>query len=304
MNSLYLQNNICLNCRKSGHHSKDCVESKTSFGIICFYIDKEIDLNNKYIQQYITTNPNNYESTDFTQYYNNIKILMIRRRNSLNYIEFIRGKYNYANKYNVNKLFKLMSREENMKIRKYDFDYLWKELWINTYNNKKFLKEYKSSKKKFDYLKECMFYDLLTDDNLSNYIEPEWEFPKGKRNLDEDSLNCAKREFYEETNISINDINIYKSAIIEEEFKGTNNLNYKNIYYFANTNDLSELTNSDSMNYEIGDIKWFSINEAINIIRPYYVSKIKLIYQIYQIIFDLIYKSKQLKTIKILSSDG
>jgi ADP-ribose pyrophosphatase YjhB (NUDIX family) len=298
MNSLYLQNNICLNCRKAGHHSKNCVESKTSFGIICFYIDKEININNKYIQQYITTNPINYDFNNFTQYYNNIKVLMIRRRNSLNYIEFLRGKYNYSNKYNVNKLFKLMSREENLKIRTYDFDYLWKELWINTYNNKKFIKEYKSSKKKFDYLKECMFYDLLSDNNLSDYTEPEWEFPKGKRNMDEDNLNCAKREFCEETNLNIDDINIYNSAIIEEEFKGTNNLNYKNIYYFANTDNLSELTNTDAMNYEIGDIKWVTINEAINMIRPYYISKIKLIYQIYLIIFDLIYKATHSKYIK------
>ena len=183
-----------------------------------------------------------------------------------------------------------MTMDEKTRILTNDFDTLWKELWINSYNNKKFMKEYKLAQNKFNKLKECNFYNLL-DDNLSNYDEPEWEFPKGKRNIYENIFDCAKREFYEETNIDTNQLSIYNSNVIEEEFKGTNNLNYKNIYYYASSDDLHELISTDEMNYEIGDIKWFTINDAISIIRPYYVSKIKIIYQTYLIIYDIIMKN-------------
>ena len=32
----------------------------------------------------------------------------------------------------------------------------------------------------------------------TNYIDSEWEFPKGRRNRDETNLQCAKREFMED----------------------------------------------------------------------------------------------------------
>ena len=41
---------------------------------------------------------------------------------------------------------------------------------------------------------------LIDESNKnSNWIEPEWEVPKGRRNLNESDIDCALREFTEET---------------------------------------------------------------------------------------------------------
>ena len=39
-----------------------------------------------------------------------------------------------------------------------------------------------------------------------NYFEQEWSFPKGRRNFNEFDLDCAIREFEEETNLKENNI--------------------------------------------------------------------------------------------------
>ncbi len=46
--------------------------------------------------------------------------------------------------------------------------------------------------------------DLMEETNTS-WIEPEWGFPKGRRNNQETDLDCALREFKEETEYLQND---------------------------------------------------------------------------------------------------
>lgn len=289
--------NTCLNCRKTGHLSKECSEAITSYGIICFNIDKKLNVTNKKIEGYffnkfIELSEYNYFNLNninlISTFYDNIKIILIRRKHSLNYIEFLRGKYNITNKMNIKRIIQLMSIEENLKIKNNDFDTLWNNLWINSVNNKKFFKEYKQSKVKFDILKANNFYGLLDENNLSTYLEPEWEFPKGRKNIYEKNIDCAIREFYEETNIISNKIHILERLnYLEEVYKGTNNINYKNVYYLAANENLIDLT-VDANSYEISDLKWYTIPEAINKIRPYYNIKIKLIHQVYFFIVNLI----------------
>ena len=45
------------------------------------------------------------------------------------------------------------------------------------------------------------------------YKTPEWGFPKGRRNLYEKDLNCALREFSEETGYSSKSINLIESLV-------------------------------------------------------------------------------------------
>ena len=137
-----------------------------------------------------------------------------------------------------------MTINERDNILKYNFNTLWNQLWMNN-NNKQYHNEYESSKKKFYLLKKGFYIDkeYFTLDKIhknSNIIwkEPEWGFPKGRRNLKENDINCAEREFNEETGLC-NDyysiLDIYKP--IEETFLGTNNIRYKHIYYIAEANE-------------------------------------------------------------------
>jgi len=293
MNSLQ---NICLNCGKQGHHIKSCDNPILSYGIICSNIGSLV--NNKQIKNYFYNkfldieefNYNNLNNlTLIPHFYDKIKILMVRRKNTLNYIEFIRGKYDINNIEQLTKIFNLMTRDENLKIISSSFIQLWNELWKNTANNKIYQKEFNLSKLKFEELKKNNFYNLLEESKLSQYNEPEWGFPKGRRNSNEKNLNCAIREFIEETNINSNYFHILERLnYVTEEYIGTNLVNYRHIYYLASTNNEIELDINKNQLEEISDIKWFTIPEAINKIRPYYKKRIHLIHQIYFFLINLV----------------
>ena len=106
-----------------GHTIKSCNYPITSYGIICY-----CKINNE------------------------IKYLMIQRKDSLCYIEFIRGKYKMNDINYICKLFKFITNKEKNKILNSDFDTLWKDLW-KEYDINKFKKEYLQSKRKFDKIK-------------------------------------------------------------------------------------------------------------------------------------------------------
>ena len=57
----------------------------------------------------------------------------------------------------------------------------------------------------------------------TQWKETEWEFPKGRRNYQEKDLDCALREFEEETGILRNNISVIENILpFEEIFIGTN----------------------------------------------------------------------------------
>jgi len=287
--------NNCLNCNKSGHCYNRCNEPITSYGIICFNIkDKTIiDINNILYNQYIDIYDYNYKYinniNNIDKYYDDIKLLMIRRKHSLTYIEFIRGRYNCNDPDNINRLFMLMSKEENDIIKNNTFDYLWDNLWTTTAHNKVYKKEYNISKNKFINLKYNNFYDLLHK-NTTHFIEPEWCFPKGRRNLNEGNLDCAVREFKEETNMDNANL-LTKIKCIEEVYKGTNNINYKNVYYFSYSNNINK-TEIEENSYEVSDIRWMSVNECLKKIRPYDDTKKSIIHSVYFFLVNLTINNK------------
>jgi ADP-ribose pyrophosphatase YjhB (NUDIX family) len=212
---------------------------------------------------------------------------MIRRKNSMNYIEFIRGKYDPSDTSHLKNIFSLMTKEENLKILNSNFELLWNELWKDTAKSKIYQKEFNLSKIKFEELKENNFYDLLN--NLSNYEEAEWGFPKGRRNTNEKNLMCAIREFNEETSLGFEHLHILERlSCAEEEYIGTNGIKYKHIYYLASSDKEQDLSiNNDYQIYEIGDMSWFTIPEALEKIRPYNDKKISMIKQIYFFLINL-----------------
>ena len=84
--------------------------------------------------------------------------------------------------------------------------------------------------------------DINQNNDIKEYIhksksvwsEPEWGFPKGRRNPGEKDLSCGIREFVEETGYPSNEINIIDNVIpYEEIFIGSNDKIYKQKYYLA-----------------------------------------------------------------------
>jgi len=295
MNSQKIQ---CLNCGKSGHQFKSCDEPVISYGIICFNLNSTLNISNKSIKNYFYNKYIDIEEFNYSNlnnlkhiplFYNKIKILMIRRKKSMNYIDFIRGKYDPSNINNLKNIFSLMTKEENIKIINNSFDFLWNELWKDTAKSKIYQKEFNLSKIKFEELKYNNFYDLLSENNLSNYQEAEWGFPKGRRNNNEQNITCAMREFNEETSLGFENLHILERLnCAEEEYIGTNGIKYKHIYYLASSDKELELSiNNECQIYEIGDMAWFTIPEALEKIRSYNEKKIVMIKQIYFFLINL-----------------
>jgi len=290
------KNFYCTNCNKKGHVYKNCLEPIISNGIIGIYINNFDIENFDNLEKYINLNlyqslrikkNTNFEYKKLCNENSDIRFLMIQRKNSLGYLEFIRGRYDETNNQNINYIFEQMTENEIHDILNKDFDFLWNDLWdVNNIKNKNHYKEYMTSRQKFYELK------LNKSDIINNlkpkYLYNEWGFPKGRRELYESDIICAIREFEEETNIKENMYNLLESCSkIKENLVGTNGINYLHNYFLAILNT-DKINNIDSANREIGNIKIMSYNECIENIRPYHINKLKIINILYELICDFL----------------
>lgn len=288
------KNYYCSNCNKRGHTYKKCYEPIISNGIIGLYID---DFDNSLItslEKYIVDNINkkckyiNKLSTNI--FYKKVKFLMVQRKHSLGYMEFMRGKYEIKNIEEIEYLLKQMTPMEINEINTRDFDYLWNMLWDNnpnsttTIKNKHHYKEYIISKQKFYELK-MNNNDLLTNTkHIFNFNE--WGFPKGRREMYETDLVCAMREFEEETNYNENEYSILdESNIIKENLVGTNGVNYRHNYFLA---IIHKKQINDRENKEIGDINFMNKDNCMSVIRPYHRNKQQIITKIHNLIVNFL----------------
>jgi len=262
-------NNICNNCGKQGHMFHQCKLPITSYGIIVFR--------------------DSFEGLQF---------LMIRRKDSFGYIDFIRGKYSPSNLTQLLTIINEMSLDEKKRILTLPFEKLWTEMWgqVNNINNQ-YKNEEISSKKKFDSLKEGIIISdkLLTLKDIvemsnTTWKETEWEFPKGRRNQKEKDLDCALREFEEETGIKKTQITIIENVLpFEEIFVGSNHRSYKHKYFLAFMDNIGDYSRrSDYLNNfqvtEVSKLEWKTINKCLESIRPYNLEKKELIININKVL--------------------
>ena len=117
----------------------------------------------------------------------------------------------------------------------------------------------------------------LINECSNSWDEPEWGFPKGRRNYNENDIECALREFYEETGFKNRNMGFVVSnlAPYEEVFMGSNYKSYKHRYYLMyvdyNMSLNEEMVDSDKT--EISKIEWKSFNDCLTSIRPYNLEK-------------------------------
>jgi len=212
----------------------------------------------------------------------NIEFLLIQRKDTLGYVEFMRGKYILTNVDYIQTLFHQMTHDELDKLSKYDFDHLWNSLWNNQIS-RQYKQEYEIALGKYNALKEGK--EDCCNKSLKDYIRnsnkewsvAEWGFPKGRRGNKESEITCAVREFTEETGLEESQCVLVKNLLpLEENFLGGNRTPYRHRYYLAYCKQSTEVkidsTNS-IMNREIGDIGWFNYEKAMSLIRPYNIEK-------------------------------
>jgi 8-oxo-dGTP pyrophosphatase MutT (NUDIX family) len=309
----YINKNIvCNNCGKHGHTQKQCNDPITSLGIICLKINEEnankcmeelvhkdiFDINQNIIIDIVKNLPsfnktivNTTLDNNIVNYKNPVEYLIIRRKHSLGYIEFIRGRYDINDTNTIFHLISQMTPTEIECLRTQNFKDIWEEVWKKTSYNKLYIKEMEESMEKFNLLKDTKFFE---QELKNEYDEPEWGFPKGRRNPNEKNLKCALREFYEETGILKNNLIVLNKLFpLQEVFYGTNGVQYKHIYYIAIYNSPEDIglhkIQEDQLT-EIGDIKWKNLNECLKLFRPYHEEKKKILVSLHNYLTKIIDK--------------
>jgi 8-oxo-dGTP pyrophosphatase MutT (NUDIX family) len=261
--NMHTNMNVCNNCGKIGHQFNQCKLPIISYGIILFTHSEQ----------------------------GTCKYLMIRRKDSFGFIDFIRGKYNSCNINQIQNIVNEMSNDEKIRLMHDPFDKLWKDMWSDTPSSH-YKNEEVSSYKKFECLKNGIglgndkiinVYDIINNSE-TNWEETEWEFPKGRKNNKEKDLECALREFEEETGILSDNISVIENIIpFEETFIGTNHKAYKHKYFLAYIKDNS-INLNNFQKAEVSKLEWKSYDECINSIRPYNLEKKKLITNINKVL--------------------
>lgn len=282
------RNVACANCGGLGHIYKHCNQPIISYGVICFQLHIDTVTNTKMP-----------------------KYLMVQRKDSLSYVEFIRGKYNIKSKSYIMDMFSMMTNEEREGILQKSFETLWQAMWCKniTDESKTFSKEFKDAQEKFELLKQgyfiksgdtVHFFDIcyILENTKSKHNETEWGFPKGRRNINEGDIACALREFREETGIHHKCIHLCNNYIkpLEEVFSGTNNVRYKHVYYIAKmnlNNHYAQHVSIDLKNKqqckEIRNICWFEYEEAQSKIREQNVERKELLKRLHSLIMKNVY---------------
>ena len=248
----------CNNCGKNGHSYNQCKLPIMSIGVVAFKRDEE----------------------------KNIRFLMIRRKDTLGFMDFMRGKYSIYNKHYILNLLKEMTISEKTKLLENDFTTLWNGLWNKNVISEQYKIEENSSSEKFKALVAGIllyndFYTLSTLIEESNqtelWEETEWGFPKGRRNYHENDYECALREFTEETGYNKKSIKSVENILpFEEIFTGSNYKSYKHKYYlmYMSEND-GELSHYDKS--EVSKMEWKTFDECMKCIRSYNLEKKRML---------------------------
>lgn len=243
-------NVFCNNCGRSGHAFHSCKHPITSYGVISY----------RFVN-------------------NDLEYLMIRRKDTLGFVDLMRGKYSLYNKLYLMNIIDEMTLNEKNRLLNHSFDELWNELWGNniSYHYKT---EEITSRDKLDLLKsgitnsrEKYSLESLIQESKTRWVEPEWGYAKGRRNYKESDITCALREFEEETGYSKTDLNVIQNLTpIEEIFTGSNNKSYKHCYYLANMcNKTKPLRHFETS--EVSNVEWKKFDDAVALIRPYNLEK-------------------------------
>ena len=226
---------FCNNCGKQGHLFGNCKRPITSLGVVVF-----------------------------RKWQGGLQYLMICRKDTIGYIEFLRGKYPLYSPDYIKELMDQMTLDEKERLLVTDFDTLWGNLW-GDFASVQYRSEEKHSREKFLQIKRgiqtfnAAEYNLesLVRDSKTTWLTPEWGFPKGRRNYQESDLGCALREFEEETGYSKSDVMVVRNVCpFEEIFMGSNFKSYKHKYYLGCLPVEEKEPSTDFQRCEVSSVKW------------------------------------------------
>ncbi|NDB81589.1 MAG: NUDIX domain-containing protein [Alphaproteobacteria bacterium] len=279
----------CCNCGKPGHIFRYCSEPVSSYGALIF---RRVDKDNLLP---ILPNISNTDENGMFQ------LLMIQRKNTLGFMDIMRGKYKLKEPDYIRKQIRNMTEAERAILATEDFEKIWHDLWgADTESAQRYAHDRIISRDKLAELRagielpsgeKISLDDILRQEPIM-YKSPEWGFPKGRRDPNESDMACAFRELQEETGIMENDIlKLGNIAPLVEQFYGSNNIHYRHTYYlgqYVGKQDILFDETNLQMTREISSLAWKTIDEAIMLIRPENIEKRNMVIQLNHILSNYI----------------
>jgi 8-oxo-dGTP pyrophosphatase MutT (NUDIX family) len=272
---------LCTNCGEYGHMFRQCFAPVTSYGMILVRVRDGWNQAQALLQNTASIN-----GLDTIQ--SNIEYLLIQRRDSLGFVEIMRGKYKLQDIDYIRRQLLGTIQTERDRLLSMPFEELWCGLWgITTdqqgqsYKSEKEMSRAKLETLRLGYLHEETGETISLKTLLATlpckWETPEWGFPKGRRDYRESDFQCALREVKEETGLTDKDIcPIRNLNPIQESFFGSNTIHYCHKYFIAFVNSQKSIEmdrTNEHMSREVGNISWYSLDEALRVIRSDNVEK-------------------------------
>ena len=234
---------LCSNCGVRGHVFKQCSHPIVSYGVLCRRRQPRGD-----------------------------RFLVVQRKDSFAFVEFMRGKYRVTDTEYLLRLFEGMTAKERAAIASSEFDDLWNVLW-NGFAKTRSRPEYADASRKFERLRDAPGADIdWLLGSTSGKKEAEWGFPKGRRSAScESNVDCALRELHEETGIRPDQVRLFCSrdadgglVRFQETFLGNNGIMYQHVYFLADLEDGD--AGIKTCDREIQQARWATAEDVLSMV--------------------------------------
>jgi 8-oxo-dGTP pyrophosphatase MutT (NUDIX family) len=214
-----------------------------------------------------------------TAHNNRTEVLMVKKRYTYQFFSFVFGYYKKYNGKYLKYLFDNMTFGEKIDILSMKFSSMWYRLWFcdpeKQYSLKTTYGDHASNNLNCYFRKKAKFDTVFIRDqgsrlkrlinNSSNATVP-WEIPKGGISACETELDCAMREFTEETGVRPDKYTIIWNIPPVTVSHKDNNVVYRSVYYvaFLNKNvtwDPKVSFKTTNQLTEVEEVHWVSLQE-------------------------------------------
>lgn len=185
------------------------------------------------------------------------EVLVVQRRDSFGFLELLRGRYDPRDVSYLRVLAADMTDHEKMRVE----DWSYEKMWADVFGAKP---ASALARCKFATARDALIVQMRS---MPSKPENEWEFPKGRRErASETDVQCARREFEEETCVSQYAIRVRVDGDpIVEEYKSFDGRWYRNTFFVATPvdqdPDATRCRIDPSQAHEIGRVKWVRVRD-------------------------------------------
>ena len=225
---------------------------------------------------------------------NEIMFLVAKRRYTYSYIEFLFRKHKRERQ---NLIHDMMSKEI-AQLLTYKFERLWEDYHLEPYSEVKDESYTKYAYELFiENMSKCRMKMLKEIESPHGDENKKiiWEFPKGKKNSPSElGLQCALREFKEETGIDTRDFVSINDTYIEN-YRGDDDRPYSTVLYpmfiknykklRAHKKKSKYVISNDYLSSELCFVRWLNEEECRRVLPE---TKLKFIRHIIDVMADLV----------------